>query len=61
MIPNDCVIKKSCDLLKRLSDEDKKLHHKEAMNKWLNKEYVCPKCGNEMKNSNRRRHNNICE
>ena len=46
---------------KRVSDEDKKMHHKEAMNKWLNKEYVCPKCGKTLKNASKFKHNKTCK
>ena len=52
-IPDNYVVKKSNDLRKKLTDEDKKLRRKE----WRNKEYKCSKCGNKMKNGNRQYHN----
>ena len=49
--------KKSVNKRPRLSDEDKKLHQKEAMKKWQNKEYTCPKCSTIMKNASKYIHN----
>ena len=46
---------------KRVSDEDKKKHQKEAVKKWQNKEYDCPKCGKIYKNNYRYVHNKICK
>jgi len=40
----------------RVTDEDKKKHHKEAMKKWYNKEYKCARCDKVMKNNNRQCH-----
>ena len=45
----------------RVSDEDKQKHHKEAMKKWYNKEYKCPRCDKVMKNINRQCHNKKCK
>lgn len=35
---------------KRFSDEEKKKRQMEAMKKWQNKEYKCPKCGKALNN-----------
>ena len=45
----------------RVPDEDKKKHQKEAMKKWQQKEYKCPRCGETYKNSYRVVHNKICK
>ena len=44
----------------KMSDEHKKKHHAQAMNKWQNKDYKCPRCDNVMKNNNRQYHRKIC-
>ena len=41
----------------RVSDEDKKKHQIEAVKKWRNKEYTCPKCDKTFKNSYKYVHN----
>ena len=46
---------------KRVSDEDKKKHQKEAVKRWQQKEYECSKCGKTYKNSCRFVHNKICK
>ena len=46
---------------KRVSDEDKKKHQKEASKRWLHKEYNCPKCGKTYKNNYKYVHNKICK
>ena len=46
---------------KRVPDEDKKKHQKEAVKRWQQKEYECPKCGKTYKNSYRFVHNKICK
>ena len=54
--------KKSANIRpQRVSDEDKKKHHKESMKKWYNKEYKCPRCDKVMKNINRQCHNKKCK
>ena len=45
----------------RVSVEDKKKRQKEAMNRWLKKEYECLKCGRTYKNSHRFFHRKKCE
>ena len=45
---------------RRASDEDKKKHHVEAIKKWQNKVYICPKCGKTFKNSYKYVHNKKC-
>ena len=45
----------------RVPDEDKKKHQKEAMKKWQQKEYKCPRCGKTYKNSYRFVHKKKCE
>ena len=43
--------KKSANLRKnRVPSEDKKKHHMQAMKKWQNKEYKCPRCDKTFKN-----------
>ena len=54
--------KKSANIRpKRVSNEDKKKHHKEAMKKWQNKEFTCPRCNKVMKNGVRYFHNKKCQ
>ena len=49
-LPDD--YKKSANIRpKRVSDEDKKKHRMEALNKWLKKEYKCLICNKTFKNS----------
>ena len=45
----------------RVPVEDKKKHEKEAMKRWQQKEYKCPKCGKTYKNSYRFLHRKKCE
>ena len=45
----------------RVSDEDKKKRHEQAVKKWQNKEYECLKCGKILKNSRRFEHNKRCK
>ena len=45
---------------KRVSDEDKKKRNVERVNKWQNKEYICLKCSEVMKNRNKYKHNKKC-
>ena len=45
----------------RVPVEDKKKHKKEAMKKWQQKEYECPKCGKTYKNGSKYVHNKICK
>lgn len=45
----------------RMSEEDKKKHHQEAVKKWQNKEYKCPKCNKTFKNNYRYSHNKRCK
>ena len=44
----------------RVPVEDKKKHKKEAIKRWQQKEYECPKCGKTYKNGYRYVHNKIC-
>ena len=54
--------KKSANIrLNRVYVEDKEKHKKEAMKRWQQKEYKCPKCGETYKNSYRFVHKKICE
>ena len=46
---------------KRVPDEDKKKYQKEAMKKWLQKEYKCPRCGKTYKNNYKYIHNKKCK
>ena len=50
-IPVNYTIKKTGDLRKKLTDEEK----------WKNKEYVCPNCGTIMKNGSNYKHNKTHE
>ena len=52
---------KSANIRPKMSEEDKKKHHKESMKKWYDKEYKCPKCNKVLKNSNRQYHNKKCK
>ena len=45
----------------RVPDEDKKKHQKEAMKKWQQKEYKCPRCGKTYKNNYKYVHNKKCK
>ena len=45
----------------RVPVEDKKKHKKEAMKRWQQKEYKCPKCGKTYKNSYRFVHKKKCK
>ena len=45
----------------RVSDEDKKKHHIQAMKKWQNTEYKSPKCDKTFKNSYKYVHNKKCK
>ena len=44
----------------RVPDEDKQKHHKEAMKKWQQKEFNCPRCGKTYKNGHKYIHNKKC-
>ena len=44
----------------RVPDEDKQKHHKEAMKKWQQKEFNCPRCGKTYKNGYKYIHNKKC-
>ena len=44
----------------RVPDEDKQKHHKEAMKKWQQKEFNCPRCGKTYKNGLKYIHNKKC-
>ena len=45
----------------RVPDEDKKKHQKEAIKRWQQKEYECPRCGKTYKNGYKFLHNKICK
>ena len=45
----------------RVSDEDKKKRHEQAVKKWRNKEHECPKCEKTFKNNYRFEHNKRCK
>ena len=45
----------------RVSDEDKKKHQMEAMKKWQNKAYICPKCNKTYKNNYKYTQNKYCK
>ena len=45
----------------RVPVEDRKKHQKEAIKKWQQKEYECPRCGKTYKNGYRFLHNKICK
>ena len=45
----------------RVPDEDKKKHQKEAMKKWQQKEYKCPRCGKTYKNNYKYVRNKKCK
>ena len=45
----------------RVSDEDKKKHQMEAIKKWQNKEYECPKCDKTIKNKSKYTHKKHCK
>ena len=44
----------------RVPDEDKQKHHKEAMKKWQEKEFNCPRCGKTYKNGHKYIHSKKC-
>ena len=45
----------------RVPIEDKKKHHKEAVKRWQQKEFNCPRCGKTYKNGHKYIHNKICK
>ena len=45
----------------RVSVEDKKKHQKEAIKRWQQKEYECPRCGKTYKNGYKFLHKKICK
>ena len=45
----------------RVPDEDKKKHQMQAVKKWQNKEYKCPKCDKTFKNNYKYVHNKKCK
>ena len=54
--------KKSANIKpKRVSDEDKKKHAKESIQKWKNKEFTCSICNKIYKNGYKYLHTKICE
>ena len=54
--------KKSANIRpRRVSDEDKKKHHIEAIKKWRNKEFNCPNCNKTFKNGYRYLHKKYCK
>lgn len=57
----DNYIKSANIRQQRVSDCDKKKHQMEAMKKWQNKEYKCPRCGIVIKNMSKYAHNKKCE
>ena len=58
-LPDNCI--KSANLRPRkASDEEKRKHQLEAMKKWQNKVYICPKCDKTIKNSCKYVHNKKC-
>ena len=57
----DNYIKSANRRSNRVPDEDKKKHQKEAMKRWQQKEYECPKCGKIYKNSYRFVHKKKCK
>ena len=59
-MPDNCI-KSANKRPKRVPDEDKKKHQKEAVKRWQQKEYKCPKCGKTYKNSYRSAHNKMCK
>ena len=59
-MPDD-YIKSANKRPKRVPDEDKKKHKKEAVKRWQQKEYECPKCGKIYKNNYRYAHNKMCK
>ena len=46
---------------RRVSDEDKKKHRIESINKWQNKEFECQNCGKTFKNNYKYAHNKHCQ
>ena len=59
-LPDD--YKKSANIRpRRVSDEDKKKHNAECVKRWLQKEYICPKCSKIMKNNYKYKHNKKCQ
>ena len=59
-MPDD-YIKSANKRPKRVPDEDKKKHKKEAVKRWQQKEYECPKCGKSYKNNYGYAHNKMCK
>ena len=58
-MPDNC--KKSANIRPRkVLDEYKKKHQLEAVKRWQNKEFICPKCGKILKNSSKYVHNKKC-
>lgn len=53
--------KKSANIRRKLSDEDKKKHQMEAVKKWRNKEFTCQNCDKVLKNSYRCIHKKHCK
>ena len=45
----------------RVPVEDKKKHQKEAIKRWQQKEYECPRCGKTYKNGYKFLHKKICK
>ena len=59
-MPDD-YIKSANKRQKSVLDEDKKKHQKEAVKRWQQKEFRCPKCDKTIKNSCRYTHNKRCK
>lgn len=52
---------KSADIRpKLLSDEDKKINHKEAVKRWQDKKFTCSICGKKYKNNYKYIHKKYC-
>ena len=45
----------------RVPEENKKKHQLNAVKRWRNKEYKCPRCDKVMKNGNKQQHNKKCK
>ena len=58
-VPDDHI--KSANIRTKMSDEDKKKHQKESVNKWQQKEFRCQRCDKTFKNSYKYVHNKKCK
>ena len=52
--------KKSADLRPRMTDDERKKRRKESEKRWGDKAFVCPKCGESLKNRQGYYHKKIC-